>query len=1402
MDQMEPSQDIKKILEEEGRDSRNVISWRVPNPVKEGEEKVAASQKVSTSTGRSSASPGCKSPGGGLIHRKAPGSVGRERTVTNLSERLWGYLFRNVNQAVDELYYLCEAEGSIDHCREAAALISVCERDFIKLTERLQDQSTFNEASKGSLAWEVRKTTTVSTDDGEHPLQGVLERMGIPPESQWKPPPVIKTEGPTQKLKSDQAESPGIESEPSIQKPPSGPPKSPGPLRPSTPDPSSLKGKLKGTRRAKGGGGRYANGHTQSQAPPPVPKSKSAATVSTPVGSDVASFDVSKLSVCVSSPEKSTAVSPSSVIKATKTKEGDDLSTSVVSDHVQASDGRVPLDSLQVIPEPLELPEDDENSIEADAKSKSTVGSKSDPLIQESAIDDRGEILDENENRAAHGDNGAVTLNESVGKEGSMSRSPPLSSEDDYAQATEKIWAEAEAWVEAEAAAEEEAWRELAEHVEEDDEPETDDPCSSPGRPGGWGLRSANSSFSGPLDVEHEEWGVLSGAQLHRKLLDRERMTPSPAEAKRRHEQRQRTAEENRAQLASGLLDKLRAHSDHAKSVRDRQGLKLAQAQEDIRRRLDDADARREAYRRNVVRKANDENSKVDEVIFMNKLTVEDFQITLQMKLDEVEKRINGGRLRRQHYLVGIAARQRTRAREKAMSMSERQLEMSRAAADRWEAVKERLELVHRRRKDRIDEVRRRREAGEKAQKEAKERREAIDLEVACKAAAKERKREEAGQKKRQRPGAANTLSDADENSIVLNTSTANINTSNSNKAEEKEPSVRTHAPASNVVAAVEVISVPKAAKRKARKARTRLRHCAGGEWDEDGIGDKTKTKKGVSDGTRQRMERAAMELGQGGTTGVESALREVYRMLVGERDAASHHGKDREQEQSRDAVLHAARAAGILPALLSLCSPSKLSGESPPPLALPCLLATLQLPDNRDYLLVAGGGAAPLVDCLRWALLSGAAVAKNATPTSTSSSSHSVPGTNNSLRRIPSRQSQNQNQPPPPVSTSRKHQQSHTQQSVTTGTGSSATANGHPSKDKDGAPKLEKFLGAAAANALPACASCLSLLLRHKPRNGGAVAMAQEALLRYVLASGEMTAVASLLAALHPHCEALSSDVPALQAVARLLGLVDAVASFPSTVQERDQRNMKQDADSDTADESVMEAVGGPKRSTCFISSSSRLAQSVVAGLDLAASVTLLAALLMAEPAAGSTMDRAIPFLALPILHATNRLARLSLVAVQEALAAEAVRAQFHLVCDRLLSMLCNRTDGRDSATHAEAEACLAELLELIGFYALLCEKNQDTLHWGPAPTLLMRLCSLPFRYFSEERHKHALFPTLLAVCFRNPRNHQVVAADVSTDLLVQYLEKASAGDGDASSALACRFPQELWGPAIDSLA
>ncbi|CAN0032205.1 unnamed protein product, partial [Ectocarpus sp. 8 AP-2014] len=225
-------------------------------------------------------------------------------------------------------------------------------------------------------------------------------------------------------------------------------------------------------------------------------------------------------------------------------------------------------------------------------------------------------------------------------------------------------------------------------------------------------------------------WAPFSHRELQKKLSSPQRKPQrkilSAAEAKLRQERRQMVAELNRAQLASGITEKLKQHEERARGVRFRKEEQLLKAEEEAKRKMEGADARRKEHRRGIVRKANDANSKVEEVLFMNKLTVEDLKITLQMKLAEVDRRIqSGSRARRQQLLAGISDRQRKRTRDKAAQMSERRLEAESAAAMRWEALQKRLEAVQQRRRDRERETSRRMQAANR-HTQARERRKAM----------------------------------------------------------------------------------------------------------------------------------------------------------------------------------------------------------------------------------------------------------------------------------------------------------------------------------------------------------------------------------------------------------------------------------------------------------------------------------------------------------------------------------------------------------------------------------------------------------------------------------------------------------------------------------------------------
>ena len=87
---------------------------------------------------------------------------------------------------------------------------------------------------------------------------------------------------------------------------------------------------------------------------------------------------------------------------------------------------------------------------------------------------------------------------------------------------------------------------------------------------------------------------------------------------------------------------------------------------------------------------------------------------------------------------------------------------------------------------------------------------------------------------------------------------------------------------------------------------------------------------------------------------------------------------------------------------------------------------------------------------------------------------------------------------------------------------------------------------------------------------------------------------------------------------------------------------------------------------------------------------------------------------------------------------------------------------------------------------------------------TLLSRLVTLPFRYFSRPDSVDALFPTLVAGCFGNDRNCAVAAEEISMRAVADYLRDQIARDRDRAPrdppvALRGRLPEHLWERAAD---
>lgn len=63
-----------------------------------------------------------------------------------------------------------------------------------------------------------------------------------------------------------------------------------------------------------------------------------------------------------------------------------------------------------------------------------------------------------------------------------------------------------------------------------------------------------------------------------------------------------------------------------------------------------------------------------------------------------------------------------------------------------------------------------------------------------------------------------------------------------------------------------------------------------------------------------------------------------------------------------------------------------------------------------------------------------------------------------------------------------------------------------------------------------------------------------------------------------------------------------------------------------------------------------------------------------------------------------------------------------------------------------------------------------------GRHPTVLQKLCQLPFQYFSDPRLIKVLFPSLIAACYNNPQNKIILEQEMSSILLATFIQVAIA--------------------------
>ncbi|XP_023380489.1 S phase cyclin A-associated protein in the endoplasmic reticulum [Pteropus vampyrus] len=168
--------------------------------------------------------------------------------------------------------------------------------------------------------------------------------------------------------------------------------------------------------------------------------------------------------------------------------------------------------------------------------------------------------------------------------------------------------------------------------------------------------------------------------------------------------------------------------------------------------------------------------------------------------------------------------------------------------------------------------------------------------------------------------------------------------------------------------------------------------------------------------------------------------------------------------------------------------------------------------------------------------------------------------------------------------------------------------------------------------------------------------------------------------------------------------------------------------------------------------------------------------------------------------LRFLNSFAALDLPAFQSIVGAEGLSLAFRHIASSLLG----------HCSQVSCESLLHEVIVCVGYFTVNHPDNQVVVQSGRHPTVLQQLCQLPFQYFSDPRLIKVLFPSLIAACHNNRQNRIILEQEMSCVLLATFIQDFAQTPGQADNQsyqpkgrclcsqdyleLANRFPQQAW--------
>lgn len=342
-------------------------------------------------------------------------------------------------------------------------------------------------------------------------------------------------------------------------------------------------------------------------------------------------------------------------------------------------------------------------------------------------------------------------------------------------------------------------------------------------------------------------------------------------------------------------------------------------------------------------------------------------------------------------------------------------------------------------------------------------------------------------------------------------------------------------------------------------------------------------------------------------------------------------------------------------------------------------------------------------------------------------------------------------------------------------------------------------------------------LLLKHESSvraSAKSLEAVESSTIQYMVASGLVQQVASLFQSIRSlESKRQEAFVPLLQAG---LGVMISIATRPAV---------------DGGDAFASRPVYAPVAATAAYQESFVAAMCEGGGL-MSDTLLIFGGLLKAASLSGK-LDAATLTTITLAMQTANAVCRLDLKSGQKALVGASAQP-LQEACLLLLFFLKRLSNSPAAASSQLSgspsdaiDTLLHEVLLLLGYACLDNPSAQAAMRdrgdgsgsgGSDAPSVLHLLCALPYRYFSEDSpHRHALFPTMIAVLHGNEGNKKIASNEMSLQQFVEYLQQqattvaaasstsASSASGAAAAAVvpstlrvSSRFPVDNWPQAI----